>query len=240
MALQDQAPYAPTASVIKALETYRETGLGGGPITPPLLSRLSMGDEVARRVALSLKQLGLIDEEGRPTPVLVAFKQAGSTEYRTLFAELLYDVYSPVFAVIGRDPAKKTAGEVEDAFRAFRPDSLRKRMVTLFLGLCEYAGILEASPARTQGAAGRARPTSNGRASGNGTKKRSQDQAKSDARLVDPGAAPIQQARPPVDDARQRYLDMLIARAENSPELDPALLDRIERALGIAGDRDDG
>ena len=40
MTLTDTAPYAPAASVIKVLETYRETGLGG-QINAAQLARLT-------------------------------------------------------------------------------------------------------------------------------------------------------------------------------------------------------
>lgn len=236
MAITEQAPYAPTASVVKALDTYRETGLGGGPITPPLLARLSMGEEIARRVALSLKLLGLIDDDGQATPSLLKFKQAGSSEYKPLLAEILYEVYDPVFAVIGRDPSKKSPHEIEDAFRAFRPDSLRKRMVTLFLGLCEYAEIIEASPARTQTTSSRSRSVGNGKQSkqAEGRNHRAKEQPS-----ASPDSRPTAPAGPTAGDSLHRYLDVLIARAESSQELDPALLDRIERALGIVGAQDD-
>jgi hypothetical protein len=140
------APYAPANGISTVLDTYRDTGLGGSPITTALVTRLSMGDEVARRVVLSLRQLDLIDEEGVPTESLVAFKKAPSDEYRQVFANHLYDVYAAVFAVLGKDFSNKTPAQIEDAFRNFKPDSLRKRMVTCFLGLCQYAGIVDTVP----------------------------------------------------------------------------------------------
>lgn len=146
MAIKDQAPVAPSSAVVKVLETYRETGLGGGSIDTTVLARLSLGDEIARRVAQALRILDLIDDQGKPTNNLIAFKQASSSEYKQVLAAQLYDVYAPVFAVLGKDLAGKTNSQIEDAFRTFRPESLRKRMVTLFLGLCDYTGIITALP----------------------------------------------------------------------------------------------
>jgi hypothetical protein len=144
--ITETAPYAPANGITAVLDTYRDTGLGGSPITTTLVTRLSMGDEVARRVVLSLRQLDLIDGEGVPTESLVAFKKAPSDEYLQVFANHLYDVYASVFAVLGKDFSSKTPVQIEDAFRNFKPDSLRKRMVTCFLGLCQYAGIIRDVP----------------------------------------------------------------------------------------------
>ena len=105
-----------------------------------------MGEEITRRVVLSLKQLELIDDDGNPTPTLVAFKKAASSEYRQLLATHLFDVYSSVFAILGQDLSGKSTAEMEDAFRDFKPDSLRRRMVTCFIGLCQYAGIIAEGP----------------------------------------------------------------------------------------------
>lgn len=143
MALTDTAPYGSTEPTIRAMETYRDTGFGGSPITVELIGRLGYQPEVARRVVLSLAMLGLIDDDGMPTPTFVAFKQAPSTEYKQALRDVLLEAYAGVFAITGMDLSKKTQAELEDAFRPFRPDSLRKRMVSLFIGLAEYTGLVE-------------------------------------------------------------------------------------------------
>jgi hypothetical protein len=143
MTLTETAPYGSPDKIIRVLERYRETGLGGSPITPPLVQKMQMGSEVARRVVQSLKELELTSEDGTPTSTLIAFEKAPSTEYKSVLANHLLDYYSPVFAVLGKDTSNWTPIEVEDQFREFKPKTLRGRMVSCFLGLCEYAGIVD-------------------------------------------------------------------------------------------------
>jgi Family of unknown function (DUF5343) len=145
--ITDTPPYGPADRVIETLEKFRETGFGGKPITPDLLGALGMGYEVARRVVLSLRLLDLIDDDGNATNQLTAFKQAATNEYRTQFASLLLKEYEQVFALLGQDLDSKTLVQIEDCFRSlFRPDSLRKRQVTLFLALAAYAGLMRERP----------------------------------------------------------------------------------------------
>ncbi len=143
MPLTDTAPYGSTEPTIRTMETYRETGFGGAPVTVELIGRMGYKDEVARRVVLSLAMLRLIEEDGTPAPDFVAFKQAPSAEYKQVLRDVLFEAYAGVFAITGMDLSKKTQVELEDAFQPFRPDSLRKRMVALFIGLAEYTGLVE-------------------------------------------------------------------------------------------------
>lgn len=150
MPLQDSgsAPYAPTAAVTKALDAYRD---GGVAITATNLTKLGVTDSIAPRTIQTFKLLDLLDDAGNPTQALIDFKQASSETYKERLAESLRAAYAPVFAVIGPDPSLKTPDQITDAFRTYTPDSLRDRMVNLFLGLCEYVGIVDEAPARKPG-----------------------------------------------------------------------------------------
>lgn len=222
MAITTQAPYAATSAVVKILDTYRDTGLGGGPIDVALLGRLGLGNVVATRALHALGLLGLIDPDGRPTASLTAFKEASSSSYKQLLADVLYDVYAPVFAVTGKTMVGKTPSEIDDAFRTFKPDSLRKRMVTLFLGLCEYAGVVE-SPPKAKPGPKQGKPAAPRKLAPKGST--AEQKPKDGPPPLDP---------PPLTSAHQKYVDLLLAKATEQDTPDADLLDRIERALGIA------
>lgn len=229
MTNSDQAPYAPAKAVIRVLETYRDTGFGGGQLDSALMGRLGMGSEVGRRVLQTLRILTLTDADGTPTGNLKAFRQAPTDQYKQVLADLLLDVYSPVFAALGTDLSNKTLVQLEDAFRGYNPATLRRRMVNLFLGLCEYSGISEI-PKDKPGPKDPSTPK------------------KPTTRLSTPAKSAVKKENPPpppprhhlsngggAGDMRQRYFDFLIKRAEDLESLDSDLLDRIERVAGLAG-----
>jgi hypothetical protein len=232
MALTDTAPYGSTGPVIHAMETFRDTGFGGAAITPDLVGRLGYKDEVARRVVLSLSMLGFIDETGKPTPAFIAFKQAPSSDYKQVLADVLTEAYAGVFAITGMDLGSKTQVQLEDAFRPFRPDSLRKRMVALFIGLAEYSGLVTEIQRKKPGprtgttrTPAPARRTEGSRGSGS--------QRPPDPKPQDD---PPPKDHPPgtLAAARQKYVELLLAKVAEQDTPDDALLDRIERALGLS------
>ncbi|MDX2262705.1 MAG: DUF5343 domain-containing protein [Gemmatimonadales bacterium] len=133
-----EGPYAPPAAVLGIIRGFRNRGLST-PFTTDVLIRAGVSDSLAPRTMKSLKVLELIDEDGNPTEAFEGLRRATSDEYRPRLSALLKGVYQEVFNFA--DPATDTAERVADAFRAFNPIGQRNRMVSLFLGLCEEAGI---------------------------------------------------------------------------------------------------
>lgn len=217
------APYAPAATIVSVIDGYRRTGFAGQPITDVTLARIQVSPSLIPRTLASLRQLGLIDEDGKPTDQFDVLKNAPTDEFPSRLAEWLKDTYAPIFGFCNPDTA--TAQQIEDAFRGFSPEGQRGRMATLFLGLATYAGIVEDAPSKPRGR--------------HATGQRKPNQAPSAA--LRKGGTPEQQTPPPSGDShRQRYLDLLMAKAEEQDEPDPELLDRIERALGIGPKQEAG
>jgi hypothetical protein len=163
------APYAPVKNVLDAIEVHRERG--ARPFTGDLLLRLGVPEGNIGRTIQALRLLDLIDEAGEPTTALDELRRSSSEEYRPRLEQLIRAAYHDVFQVI--DPATASTDAIDDAFRLYQPGSQRGRMVTLFLGLAEEAGIIEKGPkkrGRTQKAAARTNETPKPRAAGGGGK----------------------------------------------------------------------
>jgi hypothetical protein len=134
------APYGPPAGVLAVIHGYRDRGLAT-PFTAEVLLRLGISDSLVPRVLKSLEGLDLVDKDGNPTPQLDGLRRATSGEFPARLEEVVRAVYADVFNFV--DPVKDTVERVADAFRAYEPVGQRGRMVTLFLGLCEAAGIIQ-------------------------------------------------------------------------------------------------
>jgi hypothetical protein len=137
----ETAPYAPPATVLQVINAFRDRGLST-PITPDVLLRASINESIVPRTLKSLEGLELLDEAGNPTPAMEGLRRASSEDFKKRLEELVRGVYAEIFKFT--DPAKDDLGRISDAFRAFNPIGQRGRMVTLFMGLCEAAGIIPA------------------------------------------------------------------------------------------------
>ncbi len=145
------APYTAPKAIISLVEAYRTRGLTT-PFTVDVLIKAGVSETLAPRTLNSLKLLGLIDEAGEPTPQFVDLRKAGQDDFQPRLQALLREAYAEVFSYV--DPATDAHQRIRDAFRSYTPFGQQGRMVTLFLGLCEYAGLIEAS-AEPQGSRGR-------------------------------------------------------------------------------------
>jgi hypothetical protein len=133
------APYGPPAAVLTVIKGFRDRGLAT-PFTPEVLLRAGITESIIPRTLKSLEGLDLIDKDGMPTPQMEGLRRATTEDFPARLEEVIRSVYAEVFQFT--DPAKDDATRVADAFRAYEPVGQRNRMVTLFMGLCETAGII--------------------------------------------------------------------------------------------------
>ena len=146
----DFAPYAPVGNILELLHRFRKQGLPD-PLSTAELDRLGIPEGNLGRVSQTLRFLGLIDEEGKRTEKFDVLGKASTDQYQSTLKQIVEDGYHSVFKYV--DPATDGDIKVADQFRHFTPASVRDRMVALFMGLCQEAGIVpEGTVSRTSAA----------------------------------------------------------------------------------------
>lgn len=134
------APYAPVQNVMEFIKRKRERGLPN-PVTSDTLEAIGIPKGNTSRTFQALKFLGLVDAENQQTAKLDRVARASSAEFQQVLAEAVKSAYGRVFTIV--DPAQDDQTAVEDAFRQFEPAGQRRRMVTLFMSLCDEAGLVD-------------------------------------------------------------------------------------------------
>jgi hypothetical protein len=140
---------------LSIIHAYRDKGLPV-PIDLSVLERAGVAETLSSRVRQSLQLLELIDDQGKPTAAMEELAKAGGAEYPERFAALLRSVYQEVFQFT--EPRDDTPEKVRDAFRAYKPRGQQGRMVTLFIGLCGEAGLIDEDQKRKATSGLRNRP----------------------------------------------------------------------------------
>lgn len=126
---------------------FRERGLAT-PFTHDVLVRAGISESLVPRVQKALEGLDLVDKDGNPTPQLIQLRAVKTDEFKETLAEIVRAAYAEVFQFV--NPATDDATRIADAFRGYEPAGQRGRMVTLFLGMCEAAGLVKPDASRSK------------------------------------------------------------------------------------------
>ena len=140
------APYAPTKAILGIIDRYRHRGMAS-PISADVLARAGISDSLISRTLQALVSLDLINEDGVPTPTFEGIRLAPEAEYKKRLEDWLKGAYADVFSYV--DPAKDDETRIRDAFRTYQPVAQQPRMVSLFQGLCDAAGLVPEKTTRS-------------------------------------------------------------------------------------------
>lgn len=169
----------------------------------------------------TLHQLDLMDDERRPTELLKTIVHADDAGRKTYLRELFEEKYSDALAL----DRNATSGQLAEVFRARGLGGATvDKAVSFFLSMAQDVGV-EVSPHFKKGGT----PSGNG-----GVRKRraskTQQQHPSPPPPRDPPKATT------VEEQKAAYVNLLMDLAKNNEDDNQdSILNRIERALGIAG-----
>lgn len=205
------APYISFAQLQSVLDRMNAEGV------PSRVDRSYLGSwsgSSQSQFLAAARALDLIDEHNRPTDLLKAL--ATKPDRRPeLVQAMLRDKYARVLAL----DKTATQQQLEEVLRDMGTGgATTRKAATFFLHAADFSGV-DVSPFFKS-----SRPSSSGTRSA-GTRRRTRSQ-----RVPEPdGRTPPQG----VTDPKERYVDLLLKKAETDGDLDTDLLDRIERVIGV-------
>jgi hypothetical protein len=206
-------PYVPFGTLVNQLQRMEREGVPAR-IDPSYLT--GMGGTMRNQFRVSLRALGLIDESGNTTEALV--RLAMNPDQRPmLLAEILQSRFPRLVSLNGN----ATRGQLEEIMVDYglKSADTRRKAMSFYLAAATYAGIPLSSHLRP--AKGGVSPSATPRRSRTAKKRPTASRAtEAESRPADPS------------DMRRIYFDLLVEKAKQAD--DPALLDRIERLVGIA------
>ena len=142
-------PYASPSNVTQVIHRARSRNLPD-KVDEDFLRIRGNWRSGPRSLLEALRFLGLIEDDGKPTDILVAISGAPDDEYRATLAAAIQSAYEEDIRR-GVDPAQDTQAQIVEAFRRYQPRSQTSRMVMFFLAMCREAGISVSEAPRERG-----------------------------------------------------------------------------------------
>lgn len=133
-----KAPYAPPKAVTDFIKIYREKDIRK-PFDLQVLEQAGVSESLAPRTMQALKLLDIVDSDGNPTDQFEALVRAPEAQFKEGLADLFCAAYSDILSFA--DPADSDLSRLRDAFRPYQPRGQHERMITLMVGLLEFAGL---------------------------------------------------------------------------------------------------
>jgi hypothetical protein len=192
---------------------------------PPQIDRsyLRVAEGAKTQLLLSFKALGLVDQMGRVQPILTELVNNPDNR-KQMIRSLLERHYAQVNMLAAQSATQKM---LEDAFTEHYAVSgdTRRKAIAFYIHAAKFADLPLSPYWKSEG--------------GGSTASAPRKQR----RQAQPGANGEEDPRAPVvvqpADPRQRYLDMLMKKAETAEgDVANELLDRIERLLGYGSPQD--
>ena len=137
---------APAAGIVNVLSVIRRYRLREFPkrFGPDDLHHVGIPFIDVDRTMHALRLMDLVDAANTATPRFQRIQDCQSEEeYREALADLLREVYEPVFESC--DPTTASDMKMRSVFREYEPAEERERMIALFKALCAEAGMIEAN-----------------------------------------------------------------------------------------------